>query len=110
MLVFNKHQEVREMAEQILTKATQYLYSRLEDPTTYESEESLAAVRDPLNRIIDTVTSMMPLECMKAWHKLGAYFDYLHNLVKGGNIKAISDLNDRKTVSKLVGLVTRFKD
>jgi leucyl-tRNA synthetase len=110
MLVFNKHQEVREMTEQILTKATKYLYNRLEELATYESAESLAAVREPLNTIIDTVTSMMPLECMKAWHKLGAYFQFLHNLVKDGNAKAISDLNERKTVSKLVGLVTRFKD
>jgi hypothetical protein len=47
---------------------------------------------------------------MKAWHKLGAYFDYLYNIVKDGNVKAISDLNERKTVSKLVGLVTRFKE
>jgi len=53
---------------------------------------------------------MIPLECMKAWHKLGAYFDYLYNIVKDGNVKAISDLNERKTVSKLVGLVTRFKE
>lgn len=42
MLVFNKHQEVREMAEQILTKATQYLYLRLEDPATYQTDEALA--------------------------------------------------------------------
>jgi len=67
-------------------------------------------VREPLNRILDTVTAMIPLECMKAWHKLGAYFDYLYNIVKDGNVKAISDLNERKTVSKLVGLVTRFKE
>lgn len=53
---------------------------------------------------------MMPLECMKAWHKLGAYFEFLYNLVRTGNSKTISDLNERKTVSKLVGLVTRFKD
>lgn len=67
-------------------------------------------MREPLNRIIDTVTAMIPLECMKAWHKLGAFFDYLYNIVKDGNVKAISDLNERKTVSKLVGLVTRFKE
>lgn len=98
------------MAERILTKTTKYLYDRLEDPNTYDSEESIAAVKEPLNRILDSVISLMPLECMKAWHKLGAFFSYLHNLVKDGNSKAISDLNDRKTVSKLVGLVTRFKE
>jgi hypothetical protein len=53
---------------------------------------------------------MMPLECMKAWHKIGAYFGYLLSLVKDGNAKAISDLNERKTVSKLIGLVTKFKE
>lgn len=53
---------------------------------------------------------MMPLECMKAWHKLGAYFEYLYNLVKDRNQLVISNLNERKTVSKLVGLVTKFKD
>jgi hypothetical protein len=110
MLVFNKHPEVREMAERILSKATSYLYDRLEDPLTYETDESLNNVREPLNRIIDTVVGMMPLECMKAWHKLGSYFEFLYGLVKDGNGKAISDLNDRKTVSKLVGLVTKFKD
>ena len=110
MLVFNKQQEVRELAEQILSKATHYLYERLEDPNTYETEESLKAVRDPLNAIIDATISMMPLECMKAWHKIGAYFGYLLSLVKDGNAKAISDLNERKTVSKLIGLVTKFKE
>lgn len=52
----------------------------------------------------------MPLECMKAWHKLGAYFGYLLSLVRDGNAKAISDLNERNTVSKLVSLVTKFKE
>ncbi len=101
---------MRELAEQILSKATHYLYERLEDPNTYETEESLKAVRDPLNAIIDATISMMPLECMKAWHKIGAYFGYLLSLVKDGNAKAISDLNERKTVSKLIGLVTKFKE
>jgi hypothetical protein len=84
---------VRELAEQILSKATHYLYERLEDPNTYESEDSIKAVRGPLDTIIDAIISMMPLECMKAWHKLGAYFGYLLSLVKDGNAKAISDLN-----------------
>lgn len=47
---------------------------------------------------------------MKAWHKLGAFFDFLHNLVKEGMIKPINYFNERRLISKLVSLVTKFKE
>jgi hypothetical protein len=96
--------------QQILSKATKYFYDLLEEPSTYASEESLKAVNEPLEKILNTIISMIPGECMKAWHKLGAFFDFFYELVKDGNAKALNSLVERKLISKFVNLVTKFKD
>ncbi len=52
---------------------------------------------------------MIPAECLKAWHKLGVFFNFFYVKDNDGNAKAINSLVEKKLISKFVNLVTKFK-
>jgi hypothetical protein len=111
MLVFHKDQEVRETTEQILTKVTEIIFTWL-DPSRLTSflEEEVEKLQETLEKIVKWAHEMMPNEAQKAWHKLGAFFNYFWNLAKGSNGAQLSYLRRVNTLGRLIDLIARFKD
>ena len=110
-LVFNKDQEVREMIEQILTFVTNVLFDAMEYPRSMDfDEDELANISQTLAKVVKTGLFMMPNECQKVWHKLGAYFNHYYNMLKTKVHSRMTYYKGFNLVGRLVDLISRSKD
>ena len=111
MLVFHREQEAREIAERILTYVTIQLFNRLRpDQIALISNVEYENLTETLKSVLQFALDMMPMEAQKAWHKLGAFFNFWWNLVREGNLNQISYMRRICLVSRLVDLLSRFKE
>lgn len=111
MLIFHKEQAAREMCELILTKVTSSLFELLEFRSAqHMSEDQLAIYQTILERIIDAAVSVIPNKITNAWHKLGSFFNFFHNLIKDLKMSRLIMFRQVRLVSKLVDLVVKIKD
>jgi flagellin-specific chaperone FliS len=109
MLIFNKDQVVREMCEAILTKATSCLFELLENPQQL-TEEQQQMYQAMLDKIIEASTSVIPQKIQNAWHKLGPFFNFFYNTVKGLQHNRLMAFQRVKFVTKMVDMVCLIKD
>ena len=106
MLVTHRNQDVRELAEEILSNVTIKLFDMLASPNLHQQEA------DRIQGIIEVITQnmvvLMPTEVQRYWHKLGAYFSFFHNMVKDANKRRVRHFVQVGLVQKLVELVGRY--
>jgi hypothetical protein len=63
-----------------------------------------------LTRIIDSAVQLMSNKLQNAWHKLGAYFNYLYNVIKDIKLNRLVAFRDAKLVSKFINQLTKSKE
>ena len=106
MLLTHRNQDVRELAEQILSNVMTTLFATLESGRV--SQEEGDRIYQVVQTITQTMIQLIPVEAQRFWHKLGAFFSFFHNMVKDGNRMRVRHFMQVGLVQKLIELVGKW--